>query len=106
MDVPHPVDERACLLAHRRDDRRMPVAGRRDPECRSEVDVSVAVGIPDVGPEGSLPEDREVSGKQRDVGRFHSGQTLGQGRGENARYGTGQLGRLRAALHRGAVYQL
>ena len=48
MHVPQGVEEPAGLLAHRLDHPRMAVPHGRDPEAGGEVDIEVAVDVPDV----------------------------------------------------------
>ena len=58
MDVAHAVQETLGLCGYRGNDARVPVPGVCHAEGGGEVDVAVAVDIPDVRALGALPEDR------------------------------------------------
>ena len=57
MHVAEPVQQPLGLRAHRRDDARMRVPHVRDAEAGREIDVAIAVDVPDVGALRALPED-------------------------------------------------
>ncbi len=58
VDVAHAVQQTLGLCGHCGDDTRVPVPGVRHAEGGGEVDVAVAVDIPDICALGALPEDR------------------------------------------------
>ncbi len=76
VHVAQAVKQAAGLAAHRGDHPRMAVAHGGDSEAGGQIDVAVAVDVPDVGAARRLPEDRRFGAKRLvdgvDAGRLEA----------------------------------
>ena len=79
MNVAHRMQELPGLLADGGDDAGVGVADGGDAEGGGEVNVAVAVGVPDVGAGGALPEDRPMRREVGDVAGFDGVELPGKG---------------------------
>lgn len=104
VGIAHGVEEPVGLRVRRRDDAGVPVPGQGDAEARSEVDQTVAVGVPDVRAHRAVPDDR-VRVRESEL-RGPSGPSGGDRGALVAREDVHQTDRARAGQAGGQVREL
>ena len=94
MHVAHRVQQRALLRRERLDHARVRVPDVRDAEARAEIDVAVAVRVPDVRARRALPEDGRLGRERRHVSALDGGEPRRQRARTRAGHGRHQAGGL------------
>ncbi len=62
MHISHRVQQEMTLPQNRFPDNRMGVTMSSDGKARGQIEIPVIVGVPNINPLGSLPDDRESFG--------------------------------------------
>src|SRR5580698_1561180 len=81
MHVAHRVQQLPSLRLNGLHNSRVGMPDVRHTKRSRQIEIAVAVSIPDVGSRGTLPKNRPMIGYERDVARFVTTQLAGEGAG-------------------------